>query len=336
MSHYTHLSIEEREKLYLMKGQGKSFREIARELKRSPSTITREYKRGGDSKHPYRPSQAQCRYRKRRKNCGRKRVLLNSDFREKIRQLIEQQHWSPEQIANRLKLENNTFQISWPTIYRAIWAGLLDPPSELKYQKKRYRFVSKLRKQGKPRKKNGTPRKQANYEIVHTIDERPKESTDRSEIGHYEADTVAGKKGGERLLTLVDRCSRITLMTRVASGEAAPTRDAIVSLIRQMPEGTVKTVTPDRGNEFAAYLEVEQAINDVTFYFPPPHAPWERGTNENTNGLIREYTPKGKDIAELTDAQIASIADNLNHRPRKCLNWKTPVEVHFKKVLHLT
>lgn len=335
MSHYKHLTIEEREMLYLMHGQGKSFREIARTLGRAPSTISREYKRGRSCRHSYLPSRAQYRYEKRRKNCGRKHILSDPEAREKIRYYVQQLHWSPEQISNRLKMEGNALRISYPGIYRAIKAGLLDTSkARPSYRRNEFKFVKKLRRKGK-KYKQGTG-KQEQLHITHTIEERPQGCIDRTELGHYEGDTVLGKKGGARLLTLVDRTSRYTLIRRIPNGEAGVTRDAMIAALREMPEHLVKSVTPDRGREFAAHGSVTEELPNVTIYFPPPHSPWERGTNENTNGLIREYSPKGADIALFTDEEIRAIETSLNLRPRKCLNWATPFEFHFGRVLHLT
>ena len=337
MSHYKHLSIEEREKLYLMHGQGKSFREIARELHRSASTVTREYKRGRGKKHSYMPSRAQHRYEKRRKNCGRKRILSDSVYKEQIRRCVEDLHWSPEQISNRLKLEGNPLQISWISIYRAIWAGLLDTSqARSSHRRKADRFVSKLRRKGKRRKKAGEDHKQGKYTILSTVEDRPEGCQTRAECGHYEGDTVAGKKGGALIVTLVDRRSRICMLKKVASSDSGLTADAIKDMLRRMPRSLTKSVTPDRGHEFAAYRDVMDAIPGVTFYFPPSYAPWQLGTNENTNGPLREFIPKGSDIAALSDEQIQLFEDALNLRPRKCLGWRSPFEVHFQKVLHLT
>lgn len=334
MSHYQHLSIEEREKLYLLHGQGQSFRSIAAALGRSPSTITREYKRGRCWRNPYLPSRAQYRYEKRRKNCGRKRILADPEAGKLIRGLIEKQ-WSPEQIANRLKLEKNTVQLSWTTIYRAIWAGVFDNPRPSYGHKKREDyFVKKLRRKGKKRRHGKG--KQGQFTILHHIGERPKECAERSEPGHFEADTVMGTMHGARIVTMVDRCTRFTLAAKVASSDARTVSEAMRFLLSRSFPDPVKSVTPDRGREFAGYQEVTACMPQIIFYFPPPRSPWERGTNENTNGLLREYLPKGKDMTPVSDEYIQQAVDSLNLRPRKCLGWKTPFEATFHKVLHLT
>lgn len=337
MCHYKHLSIEEREKLYLLHGQGQSFRQIAKALGRSPSTISREYHRGRCWKHPYLPSRAQYRYLTRRKRCGKKRILLNLEYRELVRELIEDRHWSPEQISNRLKRENNALQISWVTIYRAIHAGLFNGPTNGHgFLKKSDRFSRLLRHKGKRRKKNGEESKQGKFYISNHLKDRPEEANNRSEKGHFEADTVIGKRGSDCLVTLVDRFSRLTLAGKLPSKDASAVSRKIIELLSTLPQEIIKSVTPDRGSEFAQYQSVTDALPQVTFYFPPPYSPWERGTNENTNGLIREFLPKGYDMASSTDEEINAFLFLLNTRPRKCLGWLSPYEVFFNQLLHLT
>lgn len=335
MSQYKHLSIEEREKLYLLHGQGKSFRYIAKELGRAPSTISREYQRGRCWRHPYLPSRAQIRYMKRRKKCGRKRILSQPEYKEKIRHYIANLRWSPEQISNRLKMENSAFQISYTSIYRAIWNGVLDTSTiRISHRKAADRFIKKLRYKGKKRKTgNQRPGK---FEILHTIGELPDECVSRATLGHWEVDTVLGTKGGARLLTMVDRKSRYTIASKVASGKAADVSMEMQRLLSLLPPEKAKSIISDRGHEFADYQDVMKEYPDLTFYFAHPYSPWERGTNENTNGLIREFAPKSKPIELLTTAHLCNEINLLNHRPRKCLNWRTPSELYWGNVLHLT
>lgn len=336
MRHYKHLTIEEREKLYLKKNLGQGIREIARELGRSPSTISRELKRGRCHRHPYMPSTAQIRYEKRRKNCGRKHKLAAPEYRETVRKLIEEQHWSPEQIANRLKLEDHPLRISYASIYRAIRAGLFNGPlNKDGHLRKASRFSRHLRRKGKKRNAGGKG-KQGQIPITYHIEERPQGAQDRSAIGHFEGDTVIGKRGSACLLTLVDRKTRFSTGGKVVSMEAEAVKERMIEALRHLPQDKVKSVTPDRGREFARHEEVTKALPQVKFYFPPPHSPWARGTNENTNGLIREFLPKGYDMTHVSDQQIQQIFFRLNTRPRKCLNWLTPLEAFFVCVLHLT
>lgn len=336
MSHYKHLTIEEREKLYLLKGQGKSICEIGRELNRSASTISRELKRGHSWRHPYTPSAAQYRYKQRRKHCGPKRILSNEPFRKQIQRLIEDQQWSPEQIANRLKLEGSPLQISYTSIYRAIHAGVFDPPGGKSHMRKEYRFVCKLRHKGKKQKKSGMKQRQGKYSEANKLRDRPEEANQRTCIGHWEADTVAGAKGKACLVTITDRRSRYLLAAKASSKTSEAVKEKMIELLGALPPSAVRTITPDRGSEFAQYEAISAAVYHSVFYFPPPHAPWERGTNENTNGLIREYLPKNKDMTDVSDKFIYDFVYKMNHRPRKCLGWRSPYEIFTGLVLHLT
>ena len=148
-----------------------------------------------------------------------------------------------------------------------------------------------------------------------------------------EADTVAGVTGKACLVTLVDRKSRYLLCEKVAKKDSISVKQAIIHMLK---DSRPKTITPDRGKEFSRHEEISKALNDVQFYFPEPHQPWLRGTNENTNGLLREYFPKKQDLTEIKPSLIRDKALILNQRPRKCLNWKSPFEVYFDISLHLT
>ncbi|MGL9970439.1 transposase [Enterococcus sp. DIV1420a] len=177
--------------------------------------------------------------------------------------------------------------------------------------------------------------KRGKIQISNTIHERPASDNNRSEIGHWEADTVAGKTGGSCLVTLTDRKSRYLLGGKIEKKLSLLVRDKIIQLLSSISSNKVKTITPDRGKEFSKHSEVTKTLNNIQFYFPDPHAPWQRGTNENTNGLLREYSPKNKDMDTVPDSYIEQIILKLNLRPKKCLNWKTPYEVFFDETLHL-
>ena len=333
MSHYKHLTIEERESLYLRKNQGESIRAIARALGRSASTISRELSRNKTCHRPYSPSRAQNRYARSKKKCGRKAILRDETPRDVIRKLLLED-WSPEQIQHRLAFEENEVQISFATIYRALHQGILDEPSK-HYILQRDRYSFHLRQKGKKRKK-GTESKRGKFQIEHTIDQRPASANDRTEIGHWEGDTVAGKKGGACLLTQVDRKARYLLAAKVSDASSESVKDAMISLFKGLPESKVLSITPDRGHEFAQYKAVTESVHQVPFYFADPYSPWQRGTNENTNGLLRQYFPKYSSLDDLTDADLDAVVDKINHRPRKCLGWLSPFEVFFNTLLHLT
>lgn len=317
MSHYTHFTIAEREKILFFLAQSKSLGFISKELNRSKSSISREIKRNSDANGIYSPSDAQRKYLKRRENCRAKKMLVDELIHHKVQELFLQHQWSPEQISNRLKLENNPIAISYSTIYRGIYAGLLEESPLLKGQRG---VARKLRHRGKIR-------------ISYPIEERPEIANNHGRIGDWEADTVAGQTGKACLVTLTDRKSRFLLCEKVAKKASHEVSDKMIKMLSSQPK---ETITPDRGKEFAQHSKITNALGGIPFYFPAPHHPWERGTNENTNGLLREYFPKSMDITDTPDNVIQEKVLELNKRPRKCLNWKTPYEVYYEKVLHLT
>lgn len=213
-----------------------------------------------------------------------------------------------------MRLEINQQALSYNTIYRAIYRGDFDEPN-LSHGIKG--AIRKLRHRGKTR---------------HTKNYR-----ERLEIGHWEADTVVGETGRACIVTLVDRRSRFSLLGKVEKKIFKNMIDCMINLLRNVGEDKCKTVTPNRGKEFSQHSRITLELNGTKVYFPDPLAPWQRGTNENTNGLLREYSPKGEDISGIFDSQIQEWANKLNTRPRKCLNWKTPylvntIPFHFKLI----
>ncbi len=316
MSCYHHLTIEERESLMLFHERGKSIREIGRLLHRSPSTISRELRRNPD---PYRASTAHRQYTTRRTKCVRHTILSDRELHKLIHFLLGSFWWSPEQISERLR-EEGTARISASTIYRALENGALQDTL-------RYYLRIKYRKLGK----NKEPNKQC---FQKSISVRPDTANNRAEPGHWEGDTVRGSKENAVLVTLVDRYSRFLLCTKVPNKESSTVRRAVVELLTRsrLP---VKTVTFDQGTEFAENIGMEDDLG-VDVYYAHPKSPWERPTNENMNGLIRQFVPKRRKLSDLTEDDVCAIVAKLNFRPRKCLNWKTPYEVAFNQVLRLT
>lgn len=332
MRHYNHLSINERESLLILSNSGKNISQIAIILGRNKSTISRELKRNSINSN-YSAVNADRLYHNRRLNSKRHKLLDNCTLKSKILKLFIDFQWSPEEISNRLKLENSNFHVSYNTIYRGIYDGTLEP---IPLQHGQRGLARKLRHRGKTRHKKGQIETRGKIVISNPIELRPKEADKRQEIGHWESDTVAGKTGSECLVTNVDRKSRYLLAAKASTKSSEPVKEVMIELFKQLPANKLKTITSDRGKEFSRHSDVTNALNGVQFYFPQPHAPWLRGTNENTNGLLREYLPKGVDIRNYSDEQIAQIVFKLNTRPRKCLGWKSPYEVFFNKMLHLT
>lgn len=216
-------------------------------------------------------------------------------------------------------MELNCSVISYNTIYRAIYRGDFDEPN-LSHGHRG--AIRKLRHRGK-------------IPISHTIHERPSSANKRLELGYWEADTVAGKTGKACIVSLVDRKSRFVLLGKVDKKLSKSVIDCMITLLESVGPTKCMTITPDRGKEFSQHHRLTEELNGTKVYFPDPHAPWQRGTNENTNGLLREYSPKGEDFSGVLDIQIQEWANKLNTRPKKCLNWKTPYEVFFNESLHL-
>ncbi len=231
--------------------------------------------------------------------------------------------WSPEQIAHRLQLETTQRVISVNTIYRAIYRGIFNDKGRLAH---RY-----LRHRGKARHTNTHEEKRGKIKIGHELSERPTIANDRQRLGDIEADTMLGKTGGACLLTLVDRKSRYLWCQKLPAKKAIHVQTAMIDLLKDVK---TYTITPDRGKEFARHQTISQVLG-ATFYFPKPSEPWQRGSNENTNGLLREYFPKHQDLNQWCDDDINNKVAELNKRPRKCLNWLTPYEVYFGKMLQL-
>lgn len=315
MSCYKHLTIKEREKLYEMRILGAGIRKIAREMGRSPSTISRELKRNTEQ---YSPSDAQTAYHARRKNSVRKYVLADQELNRQVRFFLGHMYWSPEQIAGRLQSEGRSF-VSTSTIYRALENGVLRDTL-------RYYLRIKYKKHGKIKKR----RKNCFHR---SISERPAEADQRM-AGHWEGDTVVSAKGHKVIATITDRRSRY-LVTGLAANKEAPSVNKII--IRQlMPlKDQVKSITFDQGSEFSRPHELETLL-DTDVFFAHPHSPWERPTNENTNGLLRQFIPKRRNLNDLTEQDLSFFTSLLNLRPRKCLNWLTPYEVFFDSLLHFT
>lgn len=327
MGHYTHLTLEEREMIMVLHHEGCGNNEIARRIGRDKSTISREIGRNHLWKNVYIASRAQKMYENRREPCRRRYRLENPELFGIVREKFLEHRWSPEQISNRISLDRPDLSVSTSTIYRAIYRHLLE------YDKYAYGkgLALKLRHKGKRRRKSSENEMRGKIRISNDLSERPKEANDRSRLGDWEADTIVGKELHSCAVTLVDRRSRFLLLGRAESKKAVPVGALMVTMLRDKP---LQSVTPDRGKEFALHSEVTRQLG-VPFYFPLPHQPWQRGTNENSNGLIREYIPKGFDIDSLSEAEIRWIQDELNLRPRKCLGYRTPFEVFFSKTLHL-
>lgn len=331
MSHYNHITPEEREKILLLFSHNYSITFIAESLGRNKSTISRELSRNSFD-NDYSAVAAQAAYLERRKKCRPRKKLDDPVIFEKVREKFLDHQWSPEEISGRLNLENAGFSVSYSTIYRGIYSGMFDSPDERRSHGNRG-AIRKLRHRGKTRHTKSHDERRGKIVISNELKDRPEEANERTRIGDWEGDTVLGKRDGPCLVTMVDRKSRFLLSGKAARKTSEEVRDTVILCMADQP---LLSITPDRGKEFARHAEITEALNGVQFYFPLPRHPWQRGTNENTNGLLREYFPKGTDFSKISDEYIQSKVDELNKRPRKCLGYLTPYEVYYSTLLHLT
>ena len=318
---YTHLNMEERTVISQLHVSGFSIREIARQIDRNPSTISRELKRNSckTGMHHcisrYNPATAQRKYLSNKRNCGR-RTINSSCVAEYVKSKIEL-HWSPEQISNRLNSEISIPSTS--TIYRMIHQKRLG-----KIQMVNLRRKGKFSRPAETRGKFNDGGR--------TIRKRDRSAYECKELGHWEGDTVeSGRNDHKRksktcFVTLAERKSRKYIAVKVPDRTAASVTPAIIKALKDYPDELVKTITFDRGKEFSGYIEIEKALNCKT-YFCDPYCAWQKGTNENTNGLLREFYPKGMDLSEVDENQLEYYLDLINNRPRKCLGYQTPNEV---------
>lgn len=320
MGCYQHLSIDEREKILVLTTQGKSLREIGRITGRNVSTISRELRRNTRGKHSYSAFFAQRVYQLRRKRCKRKRVLEDGKTKACVVRLLEN-YWSPEQINKRLKKENNPIQIGTSTLYRALATGLLEKT-----------LRQKLRRKGQQHSKRLPC---GHLPVQNTIHDRPDVANERKRLGDWECDTVRGAHNSGCVATLVDRKSRYTVCAMLPNRTAEAYTQAVTQRMSREPALIIHTLTCDHGKEFAQFSKMEQVLQ-CTVYFADPGCPGQRGTNENTNGLLRQFLPKRTRFTAVTQNDVDAFAQLLNLRPRKCLNWLSPFEVFFRKVLHFT
>lgn len=314
MHHYTQLTREERYQICSLLKAGHSPSEIARLIKRHKSTISRELRRNRGQRG-YRPRQAHCLAAVRRLGCAGNARRFDARHWRLIGRLVQRQ-WSPEQIAGRLELVKR-FSISPERIYRHVLTDKQGGGGLYRH----------LRCQRLRKKRYGRPSRQGRMPDRVRIDERPGIIERRARIGDWELDTVFGKGHRRCLLSMSERRSRLTLLAKLPRPCARALARASIRALRKLKR-KVYSLTADNGREFAAHKLIAQALK-AKFYFAHAYAAWERGTNENANGLLRQYVPRGVSLASVCSATLRFIMNRLNHRPRKRLGWRTPYEVFF-------
>lgn len=314
------LTFEERERICVGVARGESDSEIARAIGRHRSTVGREIRRTCEERWRYRPWAAERRRaeRARRPKPGKlrssPRLLATVE-----RWLLE--CWSPEQISARLKREypdDREMRISHETIYRALY---VQSRGELRRQ-----LSSQLRTGRAKRKTRGRVERRGRIPDMVSISERPPEIEDRAVPGHWEGDLLVGALNRSFVATLVERQTRYVMLARLGRDcRTAHVVEALRTQIQTLPSHLTRSLTWDRGHELFAH-KTFTVKTGVDVYFCDPHSPWQRGTNENTNGLLRQYLPKGTDLAATSQTELDEIARELNGRPRKTLDWMTPSE----------
>jgi IS30 family transposase len=317
------LTFHEREEIALMRASGKSARQIAVLLRRPPSTITRELVRNSTGSG-YRASVAQSATDTRAARPKPRKLAWSLPLRRAVRGMLEQR-LSPEQIAGRLRLEfpdDPEMHVSHETIYQALYVqGRGSLRAELASALRTGRALRK------PRKPEPGPRPSAIKDKV-MISERPPEVEDRAVPGHWEGDLILGSTAsGSAIGTLVERSTGFVLLLHLPGDHTSRTvADAMITAMKDLPEQLRRSLTWDQGPEMARHVEIKIATG-MDIYFCDPHSPWQRGSNENTNGLLRQYFPKGTDLSFHGPGILENVAAELNARPRKRHGFHTPAEV---------
>lgn len=322
---YTHFTLDERKYLQKLLSEGLSIRKISEILERAPSSVSREIRRNRakykphhkpDNKYWYNHWRANNLYILRRRNQDRAALKPGTEEWDYIISGLEH-YWSPAAIAGRWHLEHpDRKPLCVSTIYRYIKQGKFP----------RITAKSHLRRRGK----HMLPRSSCYNSIQpdRIIPQWPDTIRSRTRIGDWEGDTVYGAVGKGLLVTLVDRKSKLLRMGLLVKRSAEETRLVIEKRLKGLP---VKSISLDNGSEFSEFRKLEQDLSTLV-YFAEPHKPWQRGTNENTNDIVRFFFPKGFDFRTITDEDVQFVEDLINNRPRACLNWKTPAEVFLESV----
>jgi IS30 family transposase len=313
MRTYKQLTSEQRYQISALKRMGHSQTEIAKELEVHKSTIGRELRRN-TGERGYRPKQADEKAHERHAQAlSPKRISAGTwdVVEEKLRQ-----DWSPEQVSGWLE-KCHEIRISHEWIYQHILAD----------QRAKGDLYTHLRQHGKQRKRYGKHDRRGKLPNRVSIEERPLLVEQRERLGDWEIDTLVGKGHRGALVSLVERKSRYTLLQPVTQRLADLVADATISLLQPFTD-LVYTITGDNGKEFAEHVRIAEALK-ANFYFAHPYSAWERGTNENTNGLVRQYFPKKTDFSRVETGATKLAMEKLNHRPRKCLDFNSPFEVFF-------
>lgn len=323
---YNQLNLAEREQLHLLIWDKLSIRKIAKIMGRSPSTISREIERNTPPIHRrYTPHIAQERYQVRKVKARQRPRLKNPKIVEYVTMKLKED-WSPELIAGKWNKTHKKLKISHEAIYQYIYVST--DPGEIGDLR------PYLRRKHKRRNRKYIPFKTSKTKIPERIgiEMRPRSVEDRKQYGHWEGDSVESKREQSACLkTLAERKSRLVRIAKLSQKTAELSSQAIINLLGEYPEGLRRTLTQDNGTENSQHKIITESIG-TKCYFANPYHSWERGTNEQINGLIRHYFPKGTDFATIPESEIKRVEHLLNNRPRRVLNYQTPQEVFDRGV----
>lgn len=321
------LSQDDRVRIADLRLEGASMREIAATLGRSPSTISRELGRNSTSQSGYRPFEAQRLSARRRGRNHVRRIDRDASLWTVVDEKL-QSRWSPQQITRHLDdtfPDDLSMRLSHESIYQAVYSpeSTLMRPSRLAPQ-----APSPLRTGRDHRKAQQRPdRRRPRFEQpMLTIHDRPFDPGDRSEAGHWEGDLIVGKSQGSAIGTLVERQTRSTLLLHLPVRDGEALHDALAATMSGLPASLVRSITWDQGSEMARHLKITRTLGAPVF-FCDSHSPWQRGTNGNTNGLLRDYFPKGTDLSLHSVGHLRAVQDELNHRPRAVLEGRSPAQL---------
>lgn len=310
----SHLTLAERDRIAQLWHQGADQQQIAQAIGRSPATISRELRRNSSGQEYY-AGHAQQQAGRRRRERPLVRKMDDPEINQFVRAGLGRE-WAPEQIAGRLKQQAAAACISPQTIY-----------SWIKQDQHRPYWEARLRRRGKrPARRKNT----ASTSDAARIANRPEVIEQRLRLGDFEGDTVLGPAGTGGLATLVDRKSRFTIVVKIQSKQADHVHEKLKQRLRELDDERRRSITFDNGTEFARCYRLEKHLG-LALYFADPGCPHQRGTNENTNGLIRQYFPKGTDFRDVSHHEVRQVEHLLNNRPRACLGYRTPAEVFFEK-----
>jgi len=322
MVKYRRITVLEREEISRYLVLGCTIRSVSQILQRSPSTISREVRRYDviDRRY-YRAVFAQQHCNKMRHKLRKSRKLAkNTMLRELVLKYLRKK-WSPEQIARKLRLmypDNVDMHISHETIYSYLYVL---PKGTFRKQ-----LISQLRRNHQHRQKRAKDNRPGGaIQDFLSIEERPAEVANRIVPGHWEGDLMVGRRNASAIGTLVERTTRMTFIVKLNNQDAITIRKAFAQQFKRIPKGLKKTLTYDKGSEMAQH-KLFREDTDIQVYFAHPSSPWERGTNENTNGLLRQYFPKETDFSKISETRLKYVQDELNDRPRKTLGWLSPHE----------